>query len=355
MSPTLASGQDDQQLVRYLLGLLDEEEADRLDELSVTDDEVAWRVRAVENELVDAYVRGGLEGDTLRQFESHYLASPRRREKVRFARSFLQRAEALPVDTEPACDAVPGPVTRPDVPPSRGPLWYEWFVPRSAPAWGLMAAAALLLAAFGALLVRDARLRQDLTTAQQSSAALDRRARELEQQLNDQRLATADAAKALDRTRASATDLAQRPSADRSSTDRPSTNRPPGQETPAPTAPATSSFTAVALVLLPQTRSAGPIPTLVLQPAAHDVALDLRLESSDFSRYQAALNDPVTSRILWRSLWLAARGDGQTSSISVAIPASVLKPQHYTLDVSGRGATGAPEIVGSYAFQIGQR
>jgi hypothetical protein len=57
MSPHDSSS-DDEQLVRYLLGLLPDEEAERLDELSIADDELAWRLRAVEDDLVDAYVTG---------------------------------------------------------------------------------------------------------------------------------------------------------------------------------------------------------------------------------------------------------------------------------------------------------
>ena len=46
----------------YLLGQLPESEAERLDELSITDDECAERIRAVEHDLVDAFARGELEG-----------------------------------------------------------------------------------------------------------------------------------------------------------------------------------------------------------------------------------------------------------------------------------------------------
>ncbi len=51
---------NDQVLIRYLLGSLSEEEAERLDELGIADDAFAWRLRAVENDLVDGYVRGEL-------------------------------------------------------------------------------------------------------------------------------------------------------------------------------------------------------------------------------------------------------------------------------------------------------
>ena len=69
----------------YLLGQLPESETERLDELSITDDECAERIRAVEHDLVDAFARGELQGVVLEQFRSRYLTTPRRREATRFA------------------------------------------------------------------------------------------------------------------------------------------------------------------------------------------------------------------------------------------------------------------------------
>ena len=94
-----ASMQDDRQLIRYLLGLLTDEEAERYDEQSIVDDDLAARLRVVEDNLVDAYVNGTLEEDLRQRFESFYLSSPRRREKVRFAARFLgavDRASSWP-------------------------------------------------------------------------------------------------------------------------------------------------------------------------------------------------------------------------------------------------------------------
>ena len=162
------SGHDDQQLVRYLLRLLPDEDAERLDELSIADDEVAWRLRVVENDLVDAYVSGTLTGETLERFESFYLASERRRQKVKFAGSFLGS-----VDRGSAARIwMPGVVwgERPSR-RSRGLVHaalesYGRIVPRSPAAWTLAAAAALLLMASGALLFQDMRLRNGLNEAQ---------------------------------------------------------------------------------------------------------------------------------------------------------------------------------------------
>src|SRR5262249_31757326 len=89
-SPIRQSLQD-AQLIRYLVGALSEDETNRLDELSVVDDELAGRLRALEDDLVDAYASGTLKGETLERFETFYLASPQRRAKAEFARG-LQTA-----------------------------------------------------------------------------------------------------------------------------------------------------------------------------------------------------------------------------------------------------------------------
>jgi hypothetical protein len=77
----------DERLVDYLLGRLSDEEAQRYDERSIADDEFVWRLRDVENDLIDAYVRGLLTGETCARFRTVYMASPRRRERVMFART----------------------------------------------------------------------------------------------------------------------------------------------------------------------------------------------------------------------------------------------------------------------------
>src|SRR5215468_2506004 len=105
---------EDRQLVRYLLGMLSDTDAERLDELSIVDDEIAARLRSIENDLVDAYVCGTLEGELRERFESFYLASPLRREKVKFARGFLNAVDRLPeaATTTTSVAPVPAPVSR---------------------------------------------------------------------------------------------------------------------------------------------------------------------------------------------------------------------------------------------------
>jgi hypothetical protein len=293
---------NDQLLVRYLLGLLGPEDAERVDEASIVDDEIAARLRIVEHDLVDAYVRGTLAGETLARFESHYLSSPRRRERVAFARTFVPVVDRAGASSQAAA-------------PRRSTLSV-----RLRPSI-LAVAAALLLVASGVLLLQTVRLKRGLNVAQSERVTLDKHARELEQQVADLRAGNAAGLKEQART-------------------------------PPPAATAVHQPPLIGLVLLPQTRSIGPIPTLSIPAGADGVGLELRLESIDFTRYQVGLRDPAVNAIVWRSEWIAASSSGGEPSLRIALPAGVLKPQHYSLDLSGQRPGGGSEVVGSYAFEL---
>lgn len=98
---------DDEQLVRYLVGSLDEQDAERFDELGVSDDEFAGRLQAVENDLIDAHARGELSTELQARFEAHYLSRPGKLEKIRFAEawSLRQKREASSSRVAPFPDA----------------------------------------------------------------------------------------------------------------------------------------------------------------------------------------------------------------------------------------------------------
>lgn len=83
---------DDDTLVRYLLGSLPDEETERLDELSVTDDELAARLAAAETDLIDAYVGNELSADDRARFEAVCAASPDMRARLAFARALAARS-----------------------------------------------------------------------------------------------------------------------------------------------------------------------------------------------------------------------------------------------------------------------
>ena len=150
-------GREDRQLARYLLGDMSDDEVEHIDERSIAEDGVAWRLRGIEDELVDAYVTGELRGEALQRFKWFYLASERRREKVRFAQSFLRAANRQAADVA------------------------EQRLRRVTPrVWGATVAAVLTLMGSGALVQQNVHLWNELQRTQAASAALDHRAQELE-------------------------------------------------------------------------------------------------------------------------------------------------------------------------------
>jgi hypothetical protein len=74
---------------RYLLGELAEADQAALEQELLIDRGKFEQVWAVENEVVDSYVRGEMSRADRKRFEVHYLASPLHRERVAIAESFL--------------------------------------------------------------------------------------------------------------------------------------------------------------------------------------------------------------------------------------------------------------------------
>jgi hypothetical protein len=307
---------DDRQLERYLLGLLPDGQAERLDQASIEDDGVASRLRIVEDDLIDGYVRGTLEPETLRRFESYYLSSNRRRERVAFAARFLAAVDRAAADVGAISEVNGSPGVESRSLHSRLRLM-------------LTSAAAVLIAVSGVWFVSVVRSGSDRRAAQESATVPDRQA-------------------------SGSTLPAAAPGSIGGAADKrspaPREARPSTPSAPV-TRPAQEALT-IALVLAPQTRAGGPIQALSLPPTAERVGMELRLEPGDASVYEVGLKDPATNRVVWRSGWIAKTSSGDETSIVVAVPARVLKTQHYSFDLYVRDAGGRTDVAGSYTFKV---
>lgn len=311
----------DEALSRYLLGSLPPEEAEHLDELSVVDDEFALRLDAMENDLVDAFARGDLSAEALERFQKFYLSSPRRQEKVEFAKTLLRFGEkgAKAVVHGAEQPAIPG--AEPTVQTSQSRSAGGWFsVPRLGLQWVFAATAMTLLFAGSYLFVENERLRQQATEARNQQIALSQHVQDMERQLGEQRSANASMLKELDRAReASALPHALK---------------------------------IVAALLLPQMRGVSQIPTISLPVGTDQVHLRLQLESDDFPSYRVALKDFAGSGVLWRKSDVKARAEGEAKVVSINIPASLLKQQNYIVELMAVSSDGRPELISGYPLRI---
>ncbi len=297
---------DDQYVVRYLLGALPEEEAERLDEMSVANDDFAWRLRGIENDLVDSYVRSELAGETLHQFKSFYMASARRRAKVAFAeglRRFRTRDAAASEPSKPTVS-----------------FWRTLSLPWIALRLGVAAGLLVMFLVAGYLLVENARLRLEINGVRVQQSASEQRRLQLEKELNEQRAANSEWQKDPGPVRSAAPDMGQ--------------------------------LKTISLLLPPPTRGLSSLKTVTVHPDTDFLVLLLTLDSADFPRYRITLKDPVTNRIVWRSSEIEPVSAGDSKAVSAGLRASLLKQQNYIAEVVGLSRGDASHAVGDYAFRV---
>ena len=77
-------------ITRYLLGELPEEKQVEIEDRAFQDPEYLATITAVENDLIDEYVRGEMAETVRRKFEERFLASADRRKRVEFAKALTQ-------------------------------------------------------------------------------------------------------------------------------------------------------------------------------------------------------------------------------------------------------------------------
>jgi hypothetical protein len=309
---------DDQMITEYLLGSLPETEVERLDEMILTDISFAKRLQAVENDLVDAYVRGGLSEETFGRFKSHYLASSKRREKVTFAETFCQMIDKFSFD----------PIEAPGISvESHKPRWFRFFVvPRPVLQWAFATVSLLLLLAGVYLMFENVSLRKQRALTQAGHSEFEKRQLELQGQLARQRSSDTEKENELARMRDRLTQLEQQIA----SSEQPNVK-------------------IIALNLPPQIRGESELQPDV--PAGTNyVVLTLEVDVYDFSAYYVTLKDPSADKVLWHSEKLSA---GRKSKvIQVTMPTSKLMAQDYVLELFGVSESGVTEIVGSYRFRV---
>jgi len=294
----------------YLLGSLSAEETEPLDELSITDAAFAEALIVAESELIDAYVLNELDAQTRRKFENRYLATPIKREKVKFAETLQQFGSRQQARVTPYA-AAPG--------------WLSWlksqFGRQSILQWGFAAAALVLSAAVVWLAFQNIRLRSEMLAIRAHNNELAQSQQQLQKQLEE----------------------AQRSAQAR-------------VETPVKTDqgeikdhPASSAV--LSLVLTPLLRGAQQKPTLNLAGDTTAVTVKVVLEPNDFSSYRVELLAEGQGPV-WRAVNLKPQARNGAQSLALALPVRVLKANNYVLRISGTDKNGASEVVGDYPFTI---
>lgn len=320
------------QIVQYLLGQLPEEQQVEIEDRAFSDPEFLAKVTAVENDLIDEYVRRELPESQRRQFELRFLASESRRKRVEFARAMVHVMDEIRVTGRETRTAAAAPVS-----------WRESlaaFFHGLSPAGRIaLATATLLLLIGGAWLIAETlKLRSQLSQlqAQQQSQQNDRQT--LERQVDMERRRSEELAAQLEREKQ------QRAQTDESLRQLSETvNRP--QETARPII--------ASLLLLPGiSRGASTQPILRLPANATVVQLQIGIDpAEDFKSFGVELRT-AGGRSVWTRDNLTARNTRGGRVVRLTLPSSALSSGEYELRLKGVAASGGTEDVGFYYFAV---
>jgi hypothetical protein len=179
-------------------------------------------------------------------------------------------------------------------------------------------------------------LRNQVAASQSARATLEERERQLQRQLDEQRAAQEETRKELAQLRAALAQAEQHTAANQ-----------PGGASAVP-----RDLRVAAFILVPPTRGVAALPVISLRPGIDYVVLQLPLESNGFPAYRALLRDPAMNRIIWRSRPLNAHPSGGAPTVSVGLPADVLKAGRYSLELAGVAANSGDTAVASYPFRV---
>lgn len=141
---TIMIQESDENIIRkHLLGTLTEEELSRAEEKLFADDDYFELLNVIEEELIDDYISGDMAEDDRKRFEAHFLSTPERHEKLKFAQTLNEHVwRTAPVE-ENGSRANAGAN---DVNTSSNTIRpARWKQLVSSPYWGLAAAALVVI------------------------------------------------------------------------------------------------------------------------------------------------------------------------------------------------------------------
>lgn len=326
-------------LTRYLLGEASEAECMQLEEKFFTDDELYAQLLGAENDLIDSYVHGRLPASTQAQFEKRFLATPRRRQKVKFAQSLKRATQVAQAQGETASIAT----TKRVIDYSGISLWYKLrdLFNGKHPKLTFGALTAVLLVLLGGAGLLSVWQRGESTQVAQAPA---------EPTPDSSSISNQDSSEPTIETTSNASVRQAEPEAIEKSKLGESTTK----QTPrAGRSPAQQPRPSVAtFVLTPGLlRSSGKQNNLNLTSPTDAVRLQLDLAANDYPTYRAVLQTPDGDEV-WSARGLKSQAVRDRRTVIVRVPAELLKRGDYNLTLGGETADGSVEVINEYALSI---
>lgn len=294
----------DERMRRYLLGELSEEEQVELERRFFADEDLHEQLLAVEDELRYDYAQGVLNRKQRELFEKRFLTTPEARMRAAIAGDILNRA----FERAPAADRRK----------SRLRAALDWIAFRGGSGLRLSfagAAATVACAISVWSLWQMDKLRDQLFHSEEQRMAAARQATTQEDLRNR-------AVKDLEEERAR-----------RSQLERQLSERKPAQF--------------LAFLLTPGlTRDVEGGKRLIISPGVDSVRLELQLKRTDLRQWRAELLTLEGDQLWSQSVSLSGR------IAALTVPARILRPGDYSIEVKGASSTGELELAGDYYFTV---
>ena len=321
---------DEQIIARYLLGELSEEEQIRIEEQYFGNGDFFEQCLVVEDQLIDDYLRGQLPRRKRDRFETYFLASPRRRERVELARVLIKTVSETSAVTRGSS------IASPELLASRRSSFIS---PRAlSPALRFSITFATLLVIIGAawLAFENARLRRQAQQHQIEQAAWQQREQELQQQIEESKARNDQLAGQVQREQ---------------------------EQSPAPVQePARRQLSSImSFALTPGLqRDGGGMSRLVIPQHVRTLRIKINFEPDQhYMNYGVVLRKvgahrvaPLKSDRVLTLNKLHARSTVSGHLIVLNLPSRILPRGEYILSLRGMTASGSAEGVEDYAFSI---
>lgn len=298
---------------RFLLGEMTEKEREKFESEFLAEADIFDEICVAEDELVESYIRGTLDFETKRQFETHYLKSANGVKKLEITRSMLEK---LKTSTEIKEEKI------------------SFFKSLNAFFTNLKLAfgagfALLLIALTGWFLLKKPSETEIVKTVTPTPTV--RSETNLNLQTNQNSVVEIPANNTNNSIKENANLLETKP-------------------TPKPTATPKNEKIAVnpVLALFAGTvRGEGKIKEIKLSNNSNALSLNLNLESQDYKIYRAEVVDQDGNAVFKSGNILARR-----SKLSTFIPTSKLKTGDYLVKVYGIDAENEEESAADFQFRV---
>ena len=286
---------------QYLLGELNEQDQLAFEERYFADEDSYQLVLALEDELRYDYAQGVLPAKQRARFERRFVAAPGGRERVRLAQAVLQEVSAR-AEREPAVAA------------ETKSRWSWFSLPRMS--WAPSIAAVAIVGSSYCL--------YELYRLRSQMGELDAQRRTAASALSQQNSERTRLSQALEQERARRMELEKKV----------------GQSQPAHN-PYLAFFLAPGL-----SRGGEGSRRLILAPGMDTVRLDLELKKAGFAAYRMELQT-LDGDLLW-----SERSAAPGKQLLFVLPARVLRPGDYLVEVKGTTPGGETELAGDYYFTV---